>query len=78
MFHCKQLLNLNINRLIVLNFNRFVSCRNVALRSSENEIVEKWGKKFAKENVSEIELSIKHIFNHVVGKSMVRIIESLF
>lgn len=52
---------------VVLNLRRFVSC--------ENDIIEKWGKKFAEENVSEVESSIKHILNHIVGRNVVGIYE---
>lgn len=38
---------------------------NLALGKSETEIIEKWKRKFASENISEIEESIKHILDHV-------------
>lgn len=69
MFCCKRLLKTSV----ILNFNRLASSKNIALGSSENEIIEKWKKKFANENISEIESSIKHIMDHVT--EMVRIIK---
>lgn len=62
MFGCKQLTK---SKNVVLNFGRLVS------GSSGNEVIKKWERKFAKENISEVEVSIQHILNHVVGKNEV-------
>lgn len=67
MFNCKQLIK---SKNIALNLSRLVSCRS----SSGNDIIEKWERKFEKENISEAEVSIQHILNHVVGKNVVCII----
>lgn len=48
-----------------------VSCKKIALGSSETEIFERWKKKFANENISEIDSSLRHILNHVTGKNTV-------
>lgn len=44
---------------------------NVLLGKTETELVDKWKQKFAHENISEIETSIKHILDHVIGKDKV-------
>lgn len=49
-------------------------CINIAFGSSENEIIDKWKQKFASENISEIETSIKHILGHVIEQKEVAII----
>lgn len=54
-------------------FQTNMRCLNIALGPSDSEFVEKWKKKFANENISEIESSIKHILNHVIEQN-VRII----
>lgn len=61
-------------RLLTANnafFNASSSrCLNIALGTSETEIIDKWKKKFASENISEIDISIKHILNHVVAQNV--------
>lgn len=53
-------------------------CLNIAFGSSESEIIDKWKQKFASENVSEIENSIKLIIRHVIeDKEVVKYIYSL-
>lgn len=46
----------------ILNVNS-LRCSNVALKKSE--IIYKWKQKFANENISEVDSSIKHILNFV-------------
>ncbi|XP_055308117.1 MTRF1L release factor glutamine methyltransferase [Sitodiplosis mosellana] len=41
-------------------------CLNIAFGRFETEIIDKWKQKFASENVSEIENSIKYILEHVI------------
>lgn len=69
MFFCKRL---NVVKCITKNFNRLRSCG--VLGSYENEVIEKWKKKFKYENISEIETSIKLILDHIVDKKEVKII----
>lgn len=46
-------------------------CLNTAsLGASETEIIDKWKQKFASENISEIESSIKLILNHVIEQNV--------
>lgn len=52
----------NVNTLRTLNF---------ALGRSETELIDKWKQKFAEENISEIDTSIKHILEHVIEKEKV-------
>lgn len=68
MFCCKRLLT----KCAVNSFNRLRY--SIVLGNSENEVVEKWKQKFANENISEIESSIKHILDHVIGRNEVEII----
>lgn len=65
MFHCKRF---NDKRLLLKVFNRLRSC-DAALGSSENEVIEKWKKKFASESIPEIDSSIKWILKHITGKN---------
>lgn len=55
-------------RLFRANFNvalNTVRCFNFALGKTESELIEKWKRKFASEQISEVDESIKHILNHV-------------
>lgn len=45
---------------------------NIVFGKSENELIEKWKQKFAEENISEVDVSIKHILDHVVQKDKVK------
>lgn len=53
---------LNVNTVRTLNY---------ALGRSESELIEKWKQKFADENISEIDTSIRHILEHVIEKDKV-------
>lgn len=61
---------LTANTVLKVNTLR---CINIAFGSSETEIIDKWKQKFASENISEIESSIKHILGHVIGQKKVAI-----
>lgn len=56
----------------VVNKSTFRSL-NYALGKPETEIIDKWKRKFADGNISEIDSSIRHILDHVIEKSQVRI-----
>lgn len=47
-------------------------CLKIVSGKTETEIIDRWKQKFANENVSEIETSIKHILHHVIVKTKVR------
>lgn len=46
-------------------------CLNIAFGRSETELIDKWKHKFASENVSEIENSIRYILEHIVEQNEV-------
>lgn len=75
MFCCKRLLKANV----ILN------CKNIGFGSSasrlhcaKNEIIEKWKKNFTNENISEIESSLKHLMDHVIGKTVCNFYKKCF
>lgn len=58
-------------RLLASNTLNTQRCLNIALGRSDTEIIDKWKQKFASENISEVESSIKHILDHVIEKKEV-------
>lgn len=62
---------LTANTVLNVNTLRCLNIANIALGKNETEIIEKWKQKFAKENIDEIESSIKHILDHVINKKEV-------
>lgn len=69
MFCSKRLLI----KSVIKSINRLKS-QGIVLGSSANEVVAKWKQKFANENISEIDSSIKHILDHVIGRNEVELI----
>lgn len=58
-------------RLLINGVMKRYASWSAVLGSCENEVVEKWKQKFANENISEIESSIKHILDHIIGRNEV-------
>lgn len=58
----KSAININSLRALSIAFGR-----------TESELIDKWKQKLADENITEVEQSIKHILDHVVGKDKVAI-----
>lgn len=46
---------------------------NYAIGKPETEIIDKWKRKFADENISEIDSSIRHILDHIIERSQVSV-----
>lgn len=55
----------------VMHLNSLRSLNIAALGTCETEIIEKWKQKFASENISEPDESIKHILKYVISNVIV-------
>lgn len=67
----KRVCNHILSTVTTVNANT-VRALNIALGKSETELVNKWKQRFADENISEIEPSIRHILEHVIRKEKVK------
>lgn len=67
----------SVNRLFsakTLFSVKTLRCSNIAFGRSE--LIDKWMQKFASENISEPERSIRHILEHIVGQNQVEFLKS--